>query len=339
MLALNGLPYEMTAMEICSTYIPPQYGGFMLMEKASVSPGVSPELSIVFKSLHIPPVLSQYIHRQLEHTLPYRRAPTIALSLQVDPKEMNSFGIFNRPAQTGEKESHGFRTYAWCQALAVHRKVEARAFAPGDGVVSLNNPGANTSRVTHSDLSYPFCEPSSRTNSTLDFYTLLLTHWLSPNKAQVFTATTIQEPGEFMAKGNIEGQLGHLMVAVYRSWAFKQREAAQRYVTDDGVPYWYLHRTGQTFWERPPTGSSHFPFYCCCLCFCCCLLPLYCYICFLALLSPLHYDECYIDKLTLTMLLLLISHLELISHFICSILILFIYQRKRKFPFSKEERS
>ena len=45
--------------------------------------------------------------------------------------------------------------------------------------------------------------------------------------------------------------MGHVVIAVYRSWAFVQRETIQEFKTDDGVSYWYHRKTGQTFWERP----------------------------------------------------------------------------------------
>jgi hypothetical protein len=30
-----------------------------------------------------------------------------------------------------------------------------------------------------------------------------------------------------------------------------KRQAVEQFFTDDGVPYWYDRRTGETFWERP----------------------------------------------------------------------------------------
>ena len=57
--------------------------------------------------------------------------------------------------------------------------------------------------------------------------------------------------GNFMHGGDIHGELGHLVVSVYRSWGFKQRDTIEHFKTDDGVDYWYHRRTGQTFWEYP----------------------------------------------------------------------------------------
>ncbi|CAN0311297.1 unnamed protein product, partial [Laminaria digitata] len=61
----------------------------------------------------------------------------------------------------------------------------AAAFTPSEEVVTPNLCSANRTVTTHADRSYPFCEPSNRSNTTLDFYHLLLTATCSPNKEQV----------------------------------------------------------------------------------------------------------------------------------------------------------
>jgi hypothetical protein len=52
-------------------------------------------------------------------------------------------------------------------------------------VATLNQAKANQAATSHADLSYPFCEPSSRPSTTMDYYHLLLTGVCTPNKAQV----------------------------------------------------------------------------------------------------------------------------------------------------------
>lgn len=32
--------------------------------------------------------------------------------------------------------------------------------------------------------------------------------------------------------------------------AFHQESPVEEFLTDDGVPYWYDRKTGETFWER-----------------------------------------------------------------------------------------
>jgi hypothetical protein len=249
-MAIGGLPAELLVYQVISTHFPPQYGNFMVMDKASVSPAVSPEINISFYSLVMPPTVEPYVERPLEHPLTYRRAPTIALNSQIIGEQKHHYGQ-NRPEQTGEQESHGFRTTAWAPQLSTFEEIDPQVFVPGQSIVSLNTPKANVSSTTHADHTYPFCEPSTRDNSTLDFYHLLLQGVVSTAKAQIFTALTVQEPGQFQKAYNIDGPMGHLVVSVYRSWAFTQQDTIQEFQTDDGVPYWYHRKTGQTFWQRP----------------------------------------------------------------------------------------
>jgi hypothetical protein len=249
-MAVGGLPLEFLVYLIVSTYFPPQYGNFVVMDKSTVSPGVSPEITISFESLVMPPTLEAYIERPLEHPLSYRRPPTITINSNIHPNNKHFYGV-NRPEQTGEQEAHGFRTTTWAPMILTDSHIGAQVFVPGQEIVSLNATKANVSNTTHADHTYPFCEPSTRDNSTLDFYHLLLTGVVSLAKAQVFTALTIQEPGEFQKAYRRDVPLGHLVVAVYRSWSFAQSDTIQEFKTDDGVSYWYHRKTGQTFWERP----------------------------------------------------------------------------------------
>ena len=249
-LAVGGLPLELLVYQLISTYVPAQYGGLVVMDKSTVSPGVSPEILIQFQSLLQTPINQQYILRALEHPLNYRRAPTITANSAVEPDEKYYYGR-NRADQTGEQEPHGFRTTCWAKYVVVSESLDPSAFTPGPEVVSLNVPGSNVSVTTHADHTYPFCEPSTRDNSTLDFFHLLLQGAISGSKAQVFTALTVQEAGLFLKECNAELPMGHLVVSVYRSWAFTQKDTIEEFKTDDGVSYWYHRRTGQTFWERP----------------------------------------------------------------------------------------
>jgi hypothetical protein len=248
--SIGGLPLELLIYQIITTYFPVQYGNFMVMDKSTISPGVSPEISITFPSVLMGPLTQQYNLRQLEHPLNYRRAPTISFNNNIKPDNKFFYGT-NRPEQTGEQESHGFRTSVYSRYLEVEVKTDPQAFTPSSEVVSLNIPNANKSNVTHVDLTYPFCEPSTRDNSTLDFFHLLLTGAMSGSKPQVFTALTYQESGLFMKDCRTDLPMGHLVTTVYRSWAFTQKDTIEEFKTDDGVAYWYHRRTGQTFWERP----------------------------------------------------------------------------------------
>lgn len=250
MMDIGGLPAELLIYQLITTFVPSQYGSLMVMDKASISPGVSPEISITFESILTPPVRPQYVLRPVEHPLNYRRAPTVGIHSKIDENILSFYGI-NRPEQTGEQESHGFRTSTFGQHLLVYEETDPQAFTPSALIASLNHSASNKSFTTHADFTYPFCEPSTRDNSTLDFYHLLLEGVVSGPKSQVFTALSVQEPGFFLKEGKDDLPMGHLVVSVYRSWAFTQRDHIEEFKTDDGVTYWYHRKTGQTFWERP----------------------------------------------------------------------------------------
>jgi hypothetical protein len=250
MLAVGGLPSELLIYSIISTYIPPQFGNLLVMDKNTVSPGVSPEIMVQFASLLMAPINQRYLLRPLEHPLNYRRAPTITANSAITADNKDYYGT-NRPEQTGEQAAHGFRTSAWAKYVVVQEAVDPNVFVPGPEVASLNVPASNVSVTTHADHTYPFCEPSTRDNSTLDFFHLLLEGAISGSLAQVFTALTVQEPGLFMKECRHDLPMGHLVVSVYRSWAFTQKDTIEEFKTDDGISYWYHRRTGQTFWERP----------------------------------------------------------------------------------------
>ncbi|GMH87477.1 hypothetical protein TrVE_jg11590 [Triparma verrucosa] len=249
-MAIGGLSAELTVYELVTTYVPPQYGHFTVMDRASIAPDISAEITAAFRTAAVSPISQIYVDRMLQHPLNSRRPPTITLSTAMDPTNKWYFG-FNRPNQTGEEEPHGFRTAVFCMAPIFDSTTNPDTFLPSHDVATLNLPSANRTVTTHADRNYPFCEPTNRDNTTLDFYHLLLLGVCSPSKEQVFTNLGVQEPGDFMRGCDSSRPLGHCVAVIYRSWAFLQKAPIEEFLTDDGVPYWYDRRTGETFWERP----------------------------------------------------------------------------------------
>ncbi len=249
-MAMGGLSAELTVYELVTTYVPPQYGHFTVMDRASLAPDISEEITAKFLSALVDPFPQTYVERMLQHPLNSRRPPTVTLSTAMDPSNKHYFGE-NRPSQTGEEAHHGFRTAVWCMAPLFDPTTDSSTFLPSHDVATLNLPAANRTVTTHADRNYPFCEPTNRDNTTLDFYHLLLLGVCSPSKSQVFTNLGVQEPGDFMRGCDPAKPLGHCVAVIYRSWAFLQKAPIEEFLTDDGVPYWYDRRTGETFWERP----------------------------------------------------------------------------------------
>lgn len=107
-------------------------------------------------------------------------------------------------------------------------------------VTTLNKARSNDRVTSNADLDYPFCEPSSRPSTTMDYYHLLLTGVCTPNKPQVFTAIGMQLPGQYLKRCDKTKPLGATVTAVYRSWAFTQKSLVEEFITDDGKQSYML---------------------------------------------------------------------------------------------------
>ena len=84
------------------------------------------------------------------------------------------------------------RTSAWCISLQPGHILKPLTFEPHTEIASLNNPKPNAACTTHVDPTYPFCVPSTRDTTTLDFYHILLNVTHSAAKPQIFTVLTTQ---------------------------------------------------------------------------------------------------------------------------------------------------
>ena len=259
-VAVGGLPAYVTINQLIQTVIPPQFGDYTISERSTIAPEQSKEETATFPTWPCPPINQPYVHRPLQHALNTRIAPTITITARCKPEDRHFFGV-NRPEQTGESHDVGFRTsvYASSFDLILNDTLTPTKFTPGPDVATPNKPGTLPTCTTKVDLSYPFCEPSTRPNTTLDHYHLLLSEKTTRNSPQVFTILGVQECGKFMHKGNQNLPMGPFHVHVYRSWSFAQRQRFEEFFTDDGIPYYYDRRTGETYWERPLVDVEKLP--------------------------------------------------------------------------------
>jgi hypothetical protein len=99
---VGGLPAELIISQLVTTFVPPQYGSLVVLEKTSVGPAHSSEVSIAFATLSIDPVTQQYILRPLDHIVNVRKPPTITVTTLRGADDKYHYG-HNRPEQTAEQ--------------------------------------------------------------------------------------------------------------------------------------------------------------------------------------------------------------------------------------------
>ncbi|ETN06432.1 hypothetical protein PPTG_13759 [Phytophthora nicotianae INRA-310] len=252
-LDIGGLSAELLIHMLVTTYVPAQFGNFVVFDRRAVAPAPSHDESVTFACLVVEPSTPEYVYRALEHALNVRRPPCIVVAARIhldEALEARRFPL-NRPEQTGEEEANGFRTFWLVDPFAVNDVVPGVQVAPSSAVLAPNVASMNATVTTRVDRTYPFCVPTTRENTPVEFIDLLWIGQSSRNQPQAFTTLGRQQPGDFMKNSNPEGALGACSSVVYRSWAYMQNNPYDEFVTEDGVAYWYDRNTGDTFWTRP----------------------------------------------------------------------------------------
>lgn len=253
-MAIGGLSAELSIHMLVTTYIPAQYGHFVVFERRAIAPLLTKDYDASFPCLVVNPASMAYIFRALEHALNVRRPPCITLSTRFFPMEtegdVKRFPP-NRADQTGEEQAHGFRTFWLVDAFLVPNDVSPTTVQPTTDILSSNTTSVNLTQTTHVDRFYPFAIVTTKENTPMEFIHLLWIGQSSRNQSQTFTTLGAQQPGEFMKNSNPNGSLGVCTSVIYRSWAYMQTSIYEEFTTDEGVAYWYDKRTGETFWSRP----------------------------------------------------------------------------------------
>lgn len=256
-IAVGGLSAELLIHMLVTTYIPAQFGNFVVFDRRAIAPLLTKDHDANYECLTIEPATLDYVFRALEHALNTRRPPCIVLAARISPQETDAIALanrrfpLNRPEQTGEEEAHGFRTFWLVDAFKVPDYVASVQVQPNSDILSTNTTSMHTTMTTKVDRFYPFCIPTTKENTPIEFIHLLWIGQSSRNQPQVFTTLGAQQPGEFMKNSNPDGALGPCTSIIYRSWAYMQSSPVEEFTTDDGIAYWYDKTTGETFWTRP----------------------------------------------------------------------------------------
>lgn len=261
-VAVGGLSAELLIHMLVTTYVPAQFGNFIVFERRAIAPAVSKDHDAHFECLAILVTDPLYVFRSLEHALNVRRPPCIVLATRAFPSETEiqaheskQFPV-NRPEQTGEELANGFRTFWLVDAFQVPDDVESVLVTPNSDILSPNSTSMNTTVTTKVDRFYPFCIPTTKENTPIEFIHLLWIGQSSRNQPQVFTTLGAQQPGDFMKNSDPNGTLGVCTSVIYRSWAFMQSSPYEEFITNDGVAYWYDKQSGETYWTRPIPPSE-----------------------------------------------------------------------------------
>ncbi|CEG37236.1 Acyl-CoA-binding protein [Plasmopara halstedii] len=254
---IGGLSAQLLIHMLVTTYIPAQFGNLIVFDRHAVLPLPSSNENAAFACLDVDLITPVYVERPLEHALNHRRPPCIVLTSNELCSATRQFPL-NRPEQTGEEESHGFRTFWLSDPLPVSDIVSSAYVVPTNAILSPNLASLNPTFTTHVDRKYQFCVPTTRANTPVEFLHLLWIGRSSRNQPQTFTTLSRQQPGEFMIKANSNGALGPCATVVYRSWAYLQDSPFDEFVTEDGIAYWYDRKTGDTFWTRPILPAEKF---------------------------------------------------------------------------------
>lgn len=256
-VAVGGLSAELLIHMLVTTYVPAQFGNFIVFDRRTIAPSPTKDGDALFACLAIRAADPVYVFRALEHALNVRRPPCIVVAAKAYATETEALALesqrfpLNRPEQTGEEHANGFRTFWLVDAFQVPDDVPSVLVQPNSDILSPNAPSMNPTVTTRADRWYPFCLPTTKENTPVEFIHLLWIGQSSRNQPQVFTTLGAQQPGEFMKNSNMDGALGPCTTVVYRSWAFMQSSPFEEFVTVDGVAYWYDKQSGETFWTRP----------------------------------------------------------------------------------------
>ncbi len=180
-LAIGGLSADMLIYMVVTTFIPPQFGNFTVTDRRPLCLKPTLDHSAVYLCVDICPHVWRYVVRPLEHALNTRRPPTIMLCIAQESHER----WINRPEQTGEDVDFGFITVMETPGVTEPDETTASTFLPSVEILSYNIPTVHATVTTRADRYYPFCEPTTRESTIVEFIHLLWMGKSSRNQPQV----------------------------------------------------------------------------------------------------------------------------------------------------------
>ena len=204
-IAVGGLSRGVCLAELVLTFIPQQYGRYVVINKRVVAPNQytatkaetvavpfgtekqgsclrGGEYRVTFESFSPAPTRAgTSVTQNNVSNLNWRRPPSITASCSVvdscigyaeddpnklvDPVAAMTYHGENREQQTGEAVFHGFRTTGPGIPFPLNFETIPNDFIPTSEVAVPNKAAARPGVATKADREYPFCKPSSRQNT------------------------------------------------------------------------------------------------------------------------------------------------------------------------------
>ena len=191
-LAIGGLACDVIVQMLVTTFVPPQFINYSVMQKSSISPLVTKDYQAPYPCPNSALTQCEYQLRLLISSLNVRRPPTVTISTCAPSTDFNFHGE-NRSDQTGENDNFGFYTTLPYKGIHIAEQEEGVTFTPGSDTISFNLTSTNSTTTTRATKGYPFCEASTTSNTVFEFIHLLMIGISTRNQVQVIIVFIIFE--------------------------------------------------------------------------------------------------------------------------------------------------
>ncbi len=253
--AVGGLPAEVLLLQEIRTKVPPAYGYLYAIDIQSHSPiRIKDYFASDFVNTTPDCLIPPWTVRMLVSILDSRLFPSIITSSIIQENDCFYYGK-NRKEQTGESLFTGYQTSNWVTPFLQDPSIDSIAFLPSDTIAIANLAVTRPTVTTNADSSYPFAIPTTKENTQLDYFHLQTKVDATSNDTCIFTAVVRQDPGNYGKKDDWDSPVAGVSIQIYRSFGYSQTGEIEKHKDRYGNPFWYNRRTGETFWEPPPSNE------------------------------------------------------------------------------------
>jgi len=220
-MAVGGLSTEIIFSNFVNTCTA-LYGGYKCKEHLPLLPEPSPNIADEHFTCgaEIGNVSRVSVERGFDSPIDkYLPLPIIIYS-GLSPEE--KYRIKNRPRLSNIKDFFGFRTSEAAPPPILNSELKTHPVLPCPSILCPSSPRVEKSRTTHSDLSYPFCQPQGRVLTTKDYQHLLHRVEPSPNKTRTYISFCSRRQGIYLKKSDAFASLGRTVSKTYCKWIIEK---------------------------------------------------------------------------------------------------------------------